>query len=584
MQLHVTTDDFHLTGASSGNALQQPVIPERTTSLHRKTQTWPSERKRAATAGTIRFDHPPTLVRTPWELERGRPNSQWSRTAGDRTKSCPWRVFAQLPREIYQCIIEHVENVHRDADGGVDVAGRQHDLRSLCLVDKQWHRAAREHLYRELYLPGNQAPRKRFFSRKRKPSRLRLLKDALVKTPGLAFLVHRIHIGAELAGQLRAELYTRELKKDSALVLLQELVQQCHSLEHVTGCVLPAITRTMPLLDTLAEKTKLRSHAWSLSSRESTLLSVGDFIYCHDAWKNLRTLIISSDSEVDLGQVSISAVLLRLPALKHLMLSGLHPTDFGDRALMSLPPLRSLRLENLSGLTDQGIEQVAFSRLAITLSRLTLVGLGLVSLQTIQTLLSHLTKLKRFRFVQDTSPGSQASVRSSITPHPLYSRSLEYLHWNCLSPGTAVSHIADAIEDGRFPKLHTVKIPCDYEGAIQGLCRPIPRLKMTQDDLNYLDRHQNQRNLRVAQIQAQLRVRESRRRRSFQVLVQDDEMEVHDMGFIGSYLGSMGSKIRYSLEPDEGSEQALTRFEDFAAPRMVGDGRIARRVDAAALF
>ena len=65
-----------------------------------------------------------------------------------------------------------------------------------------------------------------------------------------------------------------------------------------------------------------------------------------------------------------------------------------------------------------------------------------------------------------------------------------------------------------------------------------------------------------------------------QLLVQDDEMEVHDMGFIGSYLGSMGSKIRYCLESDEGSEQALNRFEDFAAPKMVGDGKIVRKVDA----
>ncbi|CAK3816338.1 Hypothetical predicted protein [Lecanosticta acicola] len=576
VQLHVTSDDFHLPPGTS-NELQTPVIPPRTTSLHRKTSTWPTDRR----AGTFQSEAPPLPAWTPWELERERPGSRWARIA-DRTRNSPPRAFVQLPREIYQCIVEHVQDVHTASDG-VDVKGLQDDLRSLCLVDKKWHRIARDYLYQELWLPSNKAPKKRFFSRKRKPSRLRLLLDVFSKTPDLASAVRRMHIGTELASQLRRDMLSKTPRKGSALAILKELVLQSPSLEHLTGCALPAVPSTIPLLDALASRTQLRSHAWNLSSRDSILLSVGDFVYCHDAWTNLDTLVVATDPGVDLGQVSISAVLSRLPSLKHLMLSGLHSSDFNDRALMSLPALRSLRLEDMGGLTDQGIEQLAFSRLAISLRRLTLAGLGLVSLQTLQTLLAHLTRLKRFRFIQETSPGSQSSVGPTTGPQTLHSQSLEYLHWDCLVPGAAVSQLADAIENGRFPHLKKAKVPCDHEGAIQGLCRPIPRVRMTEQDLQYLKQHQGERDLRVAQIQAQLRVRESRQRPSVQVLIQD-EMEVRKTGFIGSYLGRMESKIEYCLEPDVGSEHALCRFEDFAVARRGDGSRLEQCMDAAALF
>lgn len=218
-------------------------------------------------------------------------------------------------------------------------------------------------------------------------------------------------------------------------------------------------------------------------------------------------------------------------------------------------------------MTDEGIEQLAFSRLVSTLQRLTLVNLELLSLRTIEALLTNLPRLSSFALIQDTSPEPQAGASYSM-PLSLASPSLKHLHWDCLIPGTALSWVVDAIESGRLPSLRSVKIPCDYDGIIQGLCRPIPRLKLTSYDLQYHDAHTEytyERDLRVSRIQAQLRVRESRRKPSFTVQVQDESSEVHHTHVIGSYLGNMESRIEYDMTPAV-ADKAIVEFDDVSRP------------------
>ncbi|KAF2167866.1 hypothetical protein M409DRAFT_22014 [Zasmidium cellare ATCC 36951] len=583
VQLHVTSDDINVSPPTRRQRIddfRKPAIPERTTSLHRKTDTWPASIREQRRAGGYNFDGTPTLVRTPWEWERGRPNSQWSR-GSDRLSNLPKKIFAQLPREIYQCIVEHVEGVHTVGQT-VDVPALRHDLRSLCLVDKRWHRVARDHLYRELWLPSNKAPTKRTFSRQQKPSRLRLLLNTLRTAPGLAFLVHSIRVTFELANELEADVQST-FKKASTLDVLQEIINGCYNLEQFSGYVLPATTTTRDVFDALSTRTRMKSHVWKLDSNHE-LPSLLDFIHCHANWMRLETLVLSADPGVDLGQVAVSAVLHRLPALKHLMLSGLHQSDVNNTTILTLPALKSLRFSNLAGLTDQGIEQLAYSRLASSLEKLSLVGLELGSLQTVQTVLAHLTRLKSFALVQDASPESSTGVRPSSRPGQLSSPSLRYLHWDCLLPGSAITHLADAISTNKFPHLRKIKIPCDYDGAIQALCRPIPREQLTKADIQYLSEHTThkyERDLRVSQIQAQLRVRESRQQPSFNVVVQDESMEICSTHVIGSYLGDMASKIEYCLAADAG-DRALIELEDVA--RRKGNWRLETKVDTGILF
>lgn len=577
VQMHVTSDDINVAGRSKIDDFRKPIIPERTTSLHthRKTNTWPAW-SRESRAGSYKFEGTPTLTRTPWEWERGRPGSAWSRGA-DRVSNLPRRIFAQLPREIYQCIVEHVEGVHTIGQT-VDVPALRHDLRSLCLVNKRWHRVARDHLYRELWLPSNKAPTKRAFSRQQKPSRLRQLLNTLRTSPGLAFLVHSIRVTFELANELEADVQS-PFKKASSLDILQEIITLCYNLQQFSGYVVPATTSTTNVFEALSTRTRMKSHVWKLDSNYE-LPSLMDFIRWHYDWLNLETLVISTDPGVDLGQVAVSAILHRLKSLKHLMLSGLHPSDVNDATILNFPALKSLRFSNCAGLTDQGIEQLAYTRLASSLKRLTLVGLELNSLQTIQTVLAHLTCLKRFTLIQETSPEIELDVHPASRPGALSSPSLQYLHWDCTHPGSALSRLADSISHNRFPKLLKIKIPCDTDGLLQALCRPIPRHKLTKDDIQYLQSH-TVRDLRVAQIQAQLRVRQSRQNSNFNVVVQDESNEVSSTHVIGGFLGRMESGIEYSLEPEAG-ENALAELEEVA--RRKGNWRLETKVDTGVLF
>lgn len=394
---------------------------------------------------------------------------------------------------------------------------------------------------------------------------MKILLAALRTYSALGPLIHTIHIPADFAAELEVDAYS-DFRPDSHLDALQELVRRCYNLEQICGYVPPATLTTTVLFEALATRTKLKAQAWHLDST-TTLPSLTEFIHFHDDWMRLETLVIAGDPGVDLGMGSVSAILERLPSLKHLMLSGLHHSDFNNGTILALPALKSLRLDALAGVTDEGIEQLAFSRLVSSLERLTLVDLELQSLRTIEALFSNLPRLSSFSLKQDASPEPQAGVSFSI-PLLLASPTLTQLHWDCLLPGTALSWLADAISNSRLPLLRTIKVPCDYDGLIQRLCRPIPRQKLTSYDLQYHDAHTEytyERDLRVAQIQAQLRVRESRRKPSFTVHVQDGEsLETQHMHVIGSYVGDLESKVEYDLSPAVGGK-ALVGFEDVAA-------------------
>ncbi|CAK1360275.1 hypothetical protein CB0940_06347 [Cercospora beticola] len=602
VQYHVTSGDISTPSAQrrpQGKRIPTmdqralpPAIPERTTSLTvepqspKKAQTFPTI-PRERRSGSFTFDTVPKLTRTPWELERGRPGSRWSRGT-DRTSNLPRKAFGELPREILQCILDNLEDVHTQQET-VDVLSLRKDLRSLCLVDKKWQSVAKEHLFRELWLPNSKAVvKKRFsaFSTKQSKSKLKVLVDVLRKTSGLGFLVHHIRVGAELAEQLDAEAFA-PFKKDSALDHLQLIIRDCYNLEQVSGFVLPATESTTPVLEALASRKRLKSHAWSLDSTRA-LPGLEHFIFCHDDWANLETLAIAADPGVDLGIGTMSAILHRLPSLKHLAVFGLHRSDFHNTSLLTLPPVKSLRLECLSGVTDEGIEQLSFSRLALSLERLTLVGLEIVSLQTIQTLLSHLTRLRRFAILQESSPEPPMGIFTPTRSMALSSPSLRHLHWDCLVPGTSLSWLAESITENKFPRLTSIKVPCDYDGLLQGLCRPIYRERLSTEDLEYLSEHtaagRYERNLRVSRIQAQVRVRESGAQPSFNVVVQD-ENELKATHTIGSYLGNMGSKIEYRLDPEVGPN-ALAEFDDVAQPVQMGINgkRVERRLEASMLF
>lgn len=349
--------------------------------------------------------------------------------------------------------------------------------------------------------------------------------------------------------------------------------------------------------------------------------------------------------------------------------------DFHNGSLMALPPLKSLRLEHLEGITDQGIEQLAYTRQSSTLERLSLIALELTSLRTIHMLLGHLVRLKHFVFVQQTSPEPLPSTAYSRAIFDLSSQTLRTLHWSpSLIDGTATSHLAHSISEGRMPQLRRIKAPTDHDGLLQALCRPLASERLTPDDRAFLHHAEADHPatdeegtaLRLAQLQAQLRIRSQRAQPIMSVVVEDfdnisvsepstpqalpgipelpcvyelEALEMHSSlelehiellpestghsppespkvdsvrsdsvksakgsksakstgsptvqftHVIGSFLGSLQSKIEYVLDEDvPGSGRALAVLDDVAAPSrssVIAKGVRERKMSLDVLF
>jgi hypothetical protein len=567
VEIRVTANDF---------LAVKPSVPSRSLSYR---NTWPKH-PHESKPGTVVFDSVPTLTKTPWELERSRrPASQWSRGSTDR-KSTPGRKFRQLPAELLHGMVDYLRVGHSEGLS-INVKALYEDLRALCLSNKQMREVAREHLYTEIWLPSHSHPtKKRFFRVRRALSKLERLLRTLKGSSGLSSLVRRLRVTYDLAGTLDSEVVSLNTKPahGTTLAVLTEVIKRCQNLEQLLGYAPSATENTAEFYASLASCQKMKSHVWQLPMQwMAPPLSnkPGALLRCHDNWTQLQTLVIVQQSAGwNLAPGLVTAILQKLPALQHLVISGLHPADFHNGTLLMLPALESLRLEELHGVTYQGLEQMARSPTAFSLRKLALCGLEITSLRTIQELLSEMSNLKRFILHQYTSPELSQAHTVASTNFALSSTSLEYLHWDVLTPGHGTTILANSIASGRFPNLRTAKIPCD-NGAIQQLCRPIPYRPLAMDELQALEALDDSwgyyRSLLASQIQAQVRIHKSRKQPSFNVVGQDENSTVQHEHAIGSYLGNIISKIQYSLDPaveDTSTALADTQLATYPGPYL----------------
>lgn len=521
------------------------------------------------------FDHIPTLTSTPWEADRHKRTSFSHPRRQLGRHHLPAPVFDQLPHEIYSRITGHLEATYTTG-AAVDDSGRKQALRTLCLISKRWAKAAIEHLYRNLVLPSSisislSQKRSRRFSVSRPKSQLDLLVRTLSEAPSLAFLIQRVHVSTSLARELTGE---NPSQRRSAHQLLRKVIETCTEVELVSGYSPPATKEHGEWFGLLFSCERLRAHAWMLDLDQTPIFNHGRFADMHDNWQHLETLALSRTnvSSTVMGPGIIATIANRLPSLRNLLISSFSNQDFHNGTLLSLKPLFSLRLENLPGITDQGLKQLADSPNASSLSSLSLINLELTSLQTLQKLLSNLTRLRRLRLIQNTSPILLVGVGNTNKHNRLSSPSLEHLHWDTLLPGPATSALATSIAANSLPNLRTLKAPSDPEGELQALCRPIHRRALSASDVEFLNRFDPDscvRSLRLSRLQAQLRVRESRRRPSVSVVVSDEGEQTLSTRVIGEYLGDVTSTIEYALEPDvEGKGEALASLRDVGMGRF----------------
>jgi hypothetical protein len=282
----------------------------------------------------------------------------------------------------------------------------------------------------------------------------------------------------------------------------------CPNLERLLGFTLPYSHEFDRLTHALSTRKNLKEHAWIISEnpevtertkQQSTDLldqcQVYQFLTYHLSWSKLETLMLHS---LDSKGVLEHGVFLRmfnfLPCLQHLSVSGFDSDQFTDRTLLFLPPLRSLRLENLRGVTENGLAHFASRGEARGLVSLTLIEQNITSLSIISKILASLRCLERFA-VSQSNTAPMLSEGGMVFQPVLASSTLKFLHWDVASPNPASAlgqfdsgpvshamksvntpnaHLAQSILHAGFPLLRVIRAPLDIDplGAIQAVCRP----------------------------------------------------------------------------------------------------------------
>lgn len=143
------------------------------------------------------------------------------------------------------------------------------------------------------------------------------------------------------------------------------------------------------------------------------------------------------------------------------------------------------------------------------------------------------------------------------------SHSLEYIHWDIAVPGSANVNLAKSIKTHGFPRLRTIRAPSDHDGLLQSLCKPTAQIESPNDctAIN-LSNGVAADSLKASRQAAQQRIEKAWGTVQFKVVVEESGV-VHEIFDLNGFVGTIGSRITYSLEPDiPGSDTALIDFPD----------------------
>lgn len=460
----------------------------------------------------------PHLTKTPWEVERYKGNSTWRRSGPE--VNYPAHVLKKLPKEVYSCIVAQLEQIHLQQDQTCPPCYLR-DLHSLSLTSRAWDRAATIEMYRKVHVLGHDGYSQSSKLNIKGPSRLKLLRRTLRERQSLARHVRELHLP-----DFQTLYQQATIEREEIVNLVASLVMACPSLERLVGFHLPFTKDFDRLSYALATRSKLKERVWLLSEPEDEYRdgeddneANGRYLASHDPTERfldlnsahplLTTLVlhrISHETAPTLNFRAIVGTFRQLPMLQHLSISGLPATSFTNLVLNALPSnLRCLRLENLPGVNEKGLQQFVTSHLTTSIEKLTIINLEVSSLATIASILSdHFSSLRHLAIVQYRTPdlGPRMSIpdffcptlqfihfefRSqsgpAVDPFSLNRRkSLEFPFTNsepisCL----ATSLLATNIKDGAFPSLRKVRIPHDPQGVIQALCKPNATLLLPSD-------------------------------------------------------------------------------------------------------
>ncbi|KAF1841952.1 uncharacterized protein K460DRAFT_388761 [Cucurbitaria berberidis CBS 394.84] len=432
----------------------------------------------------------------------------------------PHLDWDRLPREVYDCIVAQLEQIHLDHDRACSSCYLK-DLYSLSLTSRMWDKAATAQMYSKVVVPTNEEHARLPKLKIEGTGRLKLLRRTLRERLALARCVRELHLS-----DFQTLYQSASIEREEIVNLVASLIMACPYLERVVGFHVPFAHSFDRLSHALSTRSMLKERVWLLEekvaeSSEEEDEKLGEYYHaaCDPTERflelNVRqpllsTLVLHQDQGQAYASLNYRAIIgtfRQLPLLRHLSISGL--VSFSNLALYALPlNLETLRLENLPGINDKGLQRFASSQLTVSIKKLTLVDLKVRSLVTVSYVLStDLENLEHFSLVQHQAPG----LPSQIPVPGFKSRSLQCLHWEIrsqacpvpaiLSPSSPDSTVlpsfpftnsdpisclatfllAGSIKDGAFPSLRRIRIPHDPQGLIQSLCKPLATALLPTD-------------------------------------------------------------------------------------------------------
>lgn len=551
-----------------------------------------------------------------------------------RLKNQPGEVFKKLPKEVLDVILKELRKLHLWEKGSQTCATCwMRDACSLVLVSRKWAASATPILYESIWLSGDDPVShiKKTFKLKY-GTRLKLLRRSLRKNVALANHVRELKLPD------MPEIASTPTEKEAYLDMVASVIMACPNLERLFG-LHPLYTQQFTRLNhALSTRTKLTEHVWNMASRPDTrrsqesfkkerrrsryismpekllardqqvaplfnpppeINSDADFLELHSNWTNLTTLAIHCSPGGTISPSLLQQTIGSLPSLTNLALSSLSliPVD----VLSDLPPLKSLHLSKVS-ILPQDLASFVVSPVGQSLNSLTLSHIPLDSLEFLTRLFSNLKSLTHFSLIQNHAPCLPANTAVFLHPY-LASASLRYMTWDILhpddGPNDATRILAASISAGGFPDLRSLKAPCDYEGSLQLVCRPMDRIELPSDKYGNSrgahapDRKDSgisgivgiggftrlgspegemgesgyTRSLRAARRTAQARIELARLEPKFRVIVEDWTIPAKprfEARFdVGAYFGTAGCPVVYDLSEDvDGKDSAGMSIED----------------------
>ncbi|EKD13181.1 hypothetical protein MBM_08624 [Drepanopeziza brunnea f. sp. 'multigermtubi' MB_m1] len=346
-------------------------------------------------------------------------------------------------------------------------------IRAEEVTSTKWWGAARCALYEDIQMIGCDSilhTKKRF--KLKYGTRLRLLR----KTPRIS---------------TRASWSKKE--QDEYLELLASLIVACPNLERFPGFYSAydhEFTKLVHALSTrakLTEKVRIisaspyrRQHRFNISADADNEFI--DFFGHHSNWTYLKTLVLHCSPGGTIDSLVFTDIFYSSPSLENILVSSYPATSFNGETLLSLPSLKSVRLDNLPGVTADGLSSYGSHARTDFLTSLSLISLPLLSQPVLTRLFSHLKSLVRSTISQAPSPSLPNGVEIYLHPY-LASSTLQYLHWEFTNPSDrqATDIFAKSTESGGFPALRTLRAPTDPDGTLQRLCRPRDRIEHQAD-------------------------------------------------------------------------------------------------------